>query len=494
MINLFIPIILPIGVALIFSLFKEKQKNLFAIIIIISVLFNILVYSMRLPFSYIEPEILTLGIKSVKTGVMLELSALSAIFSILISFFSVIFMISELMINNANEKKILILALMTSFALMSVQSVELLHFILFIFILVILFIVYAFDSIIENSFSVIRFLTGLLISLILLSVALGINIIICGSGNISQLSKCFFNSGLDMGTIMFFTFTLSLLIFIGVFPMNILSYDFISSMKDREMGVFIIFISFPSIVFMLKCFSSGPFMINFAKPLFLIFIISFIISILAAFERRSIQESKYFIISAVISETLAVLFYGLMFNNKMDYFYLASNIVMLVFIMLSLEILKTNDFEDMKGSFKRNPFAVILFLISSFSISFIPPSLGFISKYEMISNMISAGDYLLSIVIIILFALETFIFLKILFSMFFIENTDKYISSSSSSYKIFLVILVIALMILGYSGKRYFSNLSDKGYTSLHERVNSVIDKNRFYEKKSLEMKQFIIE
>ena len=167
---------------------------------------------------------------------------------------------------------------------------------------------------------------------------------------------------------------------------------------------------------------------------------------------------------------------------------------MLVFIMLSLEILKTNDFEDMKGSFKRNPFAVILFLISSFSISFIPPSLGFISKYEMISNMISAGDYLLSIVIIILFALETFIFLKILFSMFFIENTDKYISSSSSSYKIFLVILVIALMILGYSGKRYFSNLSDKGYTSLHERVNSVIDKNRFYEKKSLEMKQFIIE
>jgi|GEM_PF-3842090 formate hydrogenlyase subunit 3/multisubunit Na+/H+ antiporter MnhD subunit len=494
MINLFIPLVFPIAAGILFLLFGKRYKGLLFAIIILSILFGILVYALRLTLPISEIEVIRTGGSFNELGITLEFSRFTIILSIVVYVLSLIILIFNYVVVKNREWKMAILAVMPGLCAMAIQSTEMLNYIVCIFLLSLLFIIYSYDKDNSSSFACLRLLTGIFIAVILFLIAMGSSLMFYPGGNIilhNILSGA--PAGRYTGIIMMLM-TLSASIFAGIFPFNIFAYDFISALKQEEKGGWLLFISLPSIVFIFKLLNSCQGTETLNRALFFMAIISFAFSVLSLFVKKNVNDLQANIMFAVSSEILLMLLYGIIYKESVFSIFAILSIIPAVFMILSLGAINAKDITMPKGSFKKNPFNVLTFLVSAFSIALIPPSIGFISKFSMISGLLSNKQLFVAVVLIVLFAIESYVFLRIIFSMFITDSTEKTQAFYSRKVDIIIFAASVLAVIAVYSGQKYLYEASITGYENSFGKIadNYLKDKLRLESESNL--KQFIIE
>jgi len=79
---------------------------------------------------------------------------------------------------------------------------------------------------------------------------------------------------------------------------------------------------------------------------------------------------------------------------------------------------------QLRGQFFKNPTLSIALALSLFSMSGIPPLVGFFGKYFVINSALINGNYLLSLVIVITSVISAVYYLQIVKTLFLPDNTN----------------------------------------------------------------------
>lgn len=101
--------------------------------------------------------------------------------------------------------------------------------------------------------------------------------------------------------------------------------------------------------------------------------------------------------------------------------------------------------EAFHGLYKRNPLMAGALTVALFSMAGIPPLSGFMAKYFVISNVISAGHLTLAIVMILTSVVAMYYYLKLIVAMFTpIENAGRIVITSSqrATFAVFTFLMV----------------------------------------------------
>ncbi len=154
---------------------------------------------------------------------------------------------------------------------------------------------------------------------------------------------------------------------------------------------------------------------------------------------------------------LALIFFG---ANSLSIYHLAfylfayslSTIGVFMALIWVEKIKKETSFEAFNGLAKTEPLAAIAVAISLLSMAGIPLTAGFIAKFNIFAQAMTAERVgpLLVLIAVIGSALSIAYYLKLIIAMFFYkENSFKTAEKISFTYKIVAIFIIIALIILG---------------------------------------------
>jgi len=103
---------------------------------------------------------------------------------------------------------------------------------------------------------------------------------------------------------------------------------------------------------------------------------------------------------------------------------------------------------QLSGLFYINPALSVSFALSLFSMSGIPPLIGFFGKYFVINSALMNGNYFLSLVVVITSVISTVYYLKIIKTLFILNKKNRKISISISENNNLSPILAFIVAIL----------------------------------------------
>ncbi|MDD3802942.1 MAG: hypothetical protein PHW02_00960 [bacterium] len=488
MINLFIPpvllLIVGIGIALIGN-YKERVAEL---ALLISFVFASVVYILRLSIQSFEIPVLPVGEVFTAEDILFEYSTSTLILSFAVTLFSALFAVKMIAARDTDLIKYFLLSVISAFSLMSVQSLTIISFLLFSFLTMAAFVVFEYDVFENKGFGRVRLFIGIFISVIVVLISIALF-------DLNSLKNTPGSSFSLVGQeICFIILSFSLFLQIGGFPFNILSYDYMRELSGERRGWWVIFISLPAVFFIGKYIHLMNHASSSMNVLFTATAVSILIASLFVFVKKEISDISAVLTTLVSMESLLMIIYG---SVKSEYIYLSSAFYFAVlgaFLLMSLGLLSEKRIEELRGSFRKNPAAAVSFLAVSFLISFIPPSLGFTIKYNMIQDLVIERRYLISSVLIIAFSIEVFVFLRILFSMFLLSDENEPHDSKLNSYKFILLISTLLIAVVFYF---YQEKITEK-FSSHYEEVSKIFLDAQFHKSQEGEsvgkFKQFLIE
>ena len=110
---------------------------------------------------------------------------------------------------------------------------------------------------------------------------------------------------------------------------------------------------------------------------------------------------------------------------------------------------KGEEIEDYKGLSKSHPFVAALMLVFMFSLTGIPPTAGFIGKFNLFMAAINAGYVWVVVVAVMFSAISAYYYLRIVMNMYMKEMTEESSISPSPSLGMAIVITVLMVFIIG---------------------------------------------
>lgn len=110
---------------------------------------------------------------------------------------------------------------------------------------------------------------------------------------------------------------------------------------------------------------------------------------------------------------------------------------------------KGEEIEDYKGLSKSHPFVAALMLVFMFSLTGIPPTAGFIGKFNIFMAAINAGYVWVVVVAVMFSAISAYYYLRIVMNMYMKEMTEESAISPSPSLGMAIVITVLMVFIIG---------------------------------------------
>jgi NADH-quinone oxidoreductase subunit N len=116
-------------------------------------------------------------------------------------------------------------------------------------------------------------------------------------------------------------------------------------------------------------------------------------------------------------------------------------------IVILLE--KGEEISDYEGLSKSRPIVAALMLVFMFSLTGIPPTAGFIGKFNLFMAAIKAGYAWLVVIAVILSAVSAYYYLRIVMNMYMKDMKEEAAISLSPSLGIALLITVIMVFIIG---------------------------------------------
>ena len=110
---------------------------------------------------------------------------------------------------------------------------------------------------------------------------------------------------------------------------------------------------------------------------------------------------------------------------------------------------KGEEIKDYQGLSKSHPLVAALMLVFMFSLTGIPPTAGFIGKFNLFMAAINAGYVWVVVVAVMFSAISAYYYLRIVMNMYMKEMTEESAISPSPSLGMAIVITVLMVFIIG---------------------------------------------
>jgi NADH-quinone oxidoreductase subunit N len=120
-----------------------------------------------------------------------------------------------------------------------------------------------------------------------------------------------------------------------------------------------------------------------------------------------------------------------------------------VVIMLRSEGVKGEDLSDYEGLARSHPLASALMLVFMFSLTGIPPTAGFIAKFNVFMEAIRTGYVPLVIIAVIFSVASAFFYLRVVMYMYMKEPRGEVVLSNSVPLGFTLALTTAVILILG---------------------------------------------
>lgn len=120
-----------------------------------------------------------------------------------------------------------------------------------------------------------------------------------------------------------------------------------------------------------------------------------------------------------------------------------------VLLLLSHKGFEAQTFDDLKGLAKRSPWLAFLMMIVMFSLTGVPPTVGFYAKFMILSALVEAGMTWLAALAVIFSVIGAFYYLKIVRAMYFEKPNEPYGIAGSVDLRVMLSVNGLAILALG---------------------------------------------
>jgi len=123
-----------------------------------------------------------------------------------------------------------------------------------------------------------------------------------------------------------------------------------------------------------------------------------------------------------------------------------------VIIMLRSDGVSGENLSDYEGLAKSHPLASALMLVFMFSLTGIPPTAGFIGKFNVFMSLINApgGNYVWLVVLAVIFsAISAFFYLRVVMYMYMREPKAEMPLTTSPALSLALVLTTVGVLLIG---------------------------------------------
>ncbi|MBI2791230.1 MAG: NADH-quinone oxidoreductase subunit NuoN [Gammaproteobacteria bacterium] len=120
-----------------------------------------------------------------------------------------------------------------------------------------------------------------------------------------------------------------------------------------------------------------------------------------------------------------------------------------VLLLLSHQGFEAEKLSDLKGLASRSPFLAFLMLLVAFSLTGVPPTVGFYAKFVVLSALVNAGLTWLAAVVVIFSIIGAYYYLKIVRMMYFDAPEVPYPVHGAADMRIALSVNGLAILALG---------------------------------------------
>ncbi len=110
---------------------------------------------------------------------------------------------------------------------------------------------------------------------------------------------------------------------------------------------------------------------------------------------------------------------------------------------------KGEEISDYEGLAKSRPLVAALMLVFMFSLTGIPPTAGFIGKFNLFSAAINAGYTWLVVIAVIFSAISAYYYLRIVMNMYMKEMREEQEIAPSPSLSLAIIISVLMVFVIG---------------------------------------------
>jgi NADH-quinone oxidoreductase subunit N len=150
---------------------------------------------------------------------------------------------------------------------------------------------------------------------------------------------------------------------------------------------------------------------------------------------------------------LITLLTGTVYGVQAAIFYLISYMITTlgafgVISILSLCDRDTEEIDDLKGLFRKNPWIAIVLSLTLFSLAGIPLTAGFIAKFYLVLAGVRSDLWILAFSLVINTVISLFYYLRVIKTMFTASETEPYFNLPIMG-NLILAIVVIGILLLG---------------------------------------------
>lgn len=118
-------------------------------------------------------------------------------------------------------------------------------------------------------------------------------------------------------------------------------------------------------------------------------------------------------------------------------------------MLLSRAGFEAENIDDFKGLNQRSPWFAFVMLILMFSLTGIPPTVGFYAKLSVLQAVLGTGQVWLAVVSVLLSLIGAFYYLRVVKVMYFDDPVDKSQIAINSDMRITLSLNGVAVLVLG---------------------------------------------
>jgi len=104
---------------------------------------------------------------------------------------------------------------------------------------------------------------------------------------------------------------------------------------------------------------------------------------------------------------------------------------------------------DLKGLASHHPWLAFLMLLVAFSLTGVPPTVGFYAKFMVLSALVDAGMTWLAALAVVFSLIGAFYYLKIVRVMYFEKPADIYVTQNDKSFTAILSVHGVSILLLG---------------------------------------------
>ncbi len=120
-----------------------------------------------------------------------------------------------------------------------------------------------------------------------------------------------------------------------------------------------------------------------------------------------------------------------------------------VILLLSHQGFESDKLSDLKGLASRSPFLAFIMLLVAFSLTGVPPTVGFYAKFVVLTALVDAGFTWLAAFVVVFSVIGAFYYLKIVRMMYFDAPEVPYAIGGAADMRIALSVNGLAILGLG---------------------------------------------